>query len=72
MPLKYAIRITLANLALIRVLHPIVEVELKEDTNRYFLFTVHLPNSTIEHDVVAEDDLYNYDGHQKGQRIIIL
>ena len=73
MPNKYAIRITEANLALIRVLHPIVDVQLKEDTNRYFLFTVDGPMTTTEHDVVQEDDLYQYDGKKKdSQRTIIV
>ena len=71
MPKTYAIRITEDNLALINVLHPIVDVDLKEDQNRFFLFTVDGPMTTMEHDVVQEDDLEIYDGMHSGRRVII-
>lgn len=68
---KYAIAITEANLALIRVLHPIVDVEVKEDINRFFLFTINGPMTTSEHDVVHGDDLKIYDGDDSEERIVI-
>lgn len=71
MPNKYAIRITEDNLALIHVLHPIVDVDVKEDQDRYFLFTVVGPMTTGEHDVVHGDDLPIYDGNSPDRRIII-
>jgi hypothetical protein len=69
----YALRITEANHALVRVLSPFSEeaTRVKED-NTYFLFTVDSPTSTTDHDVVHEDDLYNYDGTQKTPRHILL
>lgn len=71
MSTKYAIRITEDNLALIRVLRPIVDLEVKEDRNRFFLFTVQLPNTTTQHDIVHEDDLAIYDGNDLDSRIIL-
>lgn len=71
LPAKYAIRITEYNLALIRVLRPIVEINVTEDTNRFFLFTVDSLKTTTEHDVVQGDDLKIYDGDSDIERIIL-
>lgn len=71
MPKKYAIAITEDNLALIRVMSPIVDVDVKEDTNRFFVFTIDSPRTTTQHDVVHGDDLPIYDGNEPGRRIII-
>lgn len=70
-PNKYAIRITEDNLALVRILCPMWNIEVKEDTNRFFLFTVDSRNSTTDHDVVQGDDLEGYDGDEPGRRIIL-
>jgi hypothetical protein len=69
---KYAIRITEQTLALVRVLSPFSEqaTMVKEDKT-YFLFTVDSSTTTTDHDVVHEDDLYNYDGHQTEDRVIL-
>lgn len=71
MPNKYAIRITEANLALIKLLHPLVDVQLTEDTDRYFYFDVVGPMTTGEHDIMDWDCLQNEDDVQSGERIII-
>ena len=71
MPNKYAIRITEDNFSLIRVLHPIVDVEVKEDRNRFFVFTVVGPMTTGGHDVVHGDDLPIYDGNDLDRRVIL-
>lgn len=68
---KYAIRITPDNLALIHVLRPIVHVEVKEDRERFFLFTVDTPETTTDHDIVQKDNLMDYDGDDKAPRRII-
>ena len=70
-PKKYAIRITERNLPLIRLLHPIVDVDVKEDTNRFFVFTIDGPMTTSQHDVVHGDDLEIYDGNDPDPRIIL-
>lgn len=67
----YAIRITQSTRDLVQVLWGGRHVDVKEDLT-YFLFTVDSPTSTTDHDVVHEDDLYNYDGMQKEQRRILL
>ena len=71
MPTKYAVRIVDDTLDLIEVLwggrRPVVK-----EYNTYFLFTIDSPSTTTDHDVVHEDDLYNYDGNQKDQRHILL
>jgi hypothetical protein len=71
MPTKYAIRITKANFALIQLLHPIVDVQLTEDTDRYFYFDVVGPMTTGEHDIMDKVCLYNEDDVQSGERIVI-
>lgn len=71
MPTKYAIRITEDNLALIRVLSPIVDVDVKEDRNRYFVFMIDSPRTTTHHDIVAGEDLEHYDGNEAGKRVIL-
>lgn len=71
MPNKYAIRITEANLALIKLLNPIVDVQLKEDTDRYFYFDVVGPMTTGEHDIMDKECLFNEDDVQSGERIVI-
>lgn len=68
---KYAICITERNLPLIRLLHPIVDVDVKEDTNRFFVFTIDGPMTTSQHDVVHGDDLEIYDGNDPDPRIIL-
>jgi hypothetical protein len=68
---KYAIRITERNLALISVLHPIAPVDVKEDTNWFFVFTVDGPMTTTQHDVVQEDDLKIYDGNDTTERVTL-
>ncbi len=68
---KYAIAITEDNLDLIRVLSPIVDVDVQEDRNRFFLFTIDSPRTTTEHDVVHGDDLAIYDGNSPTRRIVI-
>lgn len=71
MPNKYAIRITEANFALIKLLHPIVDVQLTEDTDRYFYFDVVGPMETSQHDIMDKVCLYNEDDVQQGERIVI-
>lgn len=73
MPKKYALRITEKNHALVTVLSSLQaqSTVVKEDKT-YFLFTVDSPNTTTDHDVAHEDDLYNYDGNLKEPRIILL
>lgn len=71
MPTKYAIAITEDNLDLIRVMSPIVHIDVKEDTNRFFVFTVDSPRTTTQHDVVHGDDLPIYDGIESARRIIL-
>lgn len=69
---KYAVRITEANLEQIRAQNPVVDVNVKEDQDRYFLYTVdsELGYST-EHDIVHGDDLALYDGDEAGTRIVL-
>ena len=69
----YAIRITQDNHALVRLMSSLSEqaTVVKEDKT-YFLFTIDSPSTTTDHDVVHEDDLYHYDGHQKTPRHILL
>jgi hypothetical protein len=71
MPINYAIQITEDNLPLIRLMHPIVDVDVKEDKNRFFLFTIDGPHTTTQHDVIHGDDLAIYYGDTEG-RIVIL
>lgn len=68
---KYAIRITEENLDLIRILRPIVDINVRHFNNRYFLFTTTNSNLTTEHDVVEGSDLAIYDGDAPGKRIVI-
>lgn len=69
-PIRYAIRITEANIALIRVLSPLHwNLDVKEDQNRYFLFTIDSPRTTTEHDVT--DDLAAYEDIRETNRIVI-
>jgi hypothetical protein len=69
---KYALRITEKNLALVRVLSPFSEqATTVEEDKTYFLFTVDSSNTTTDHDVVHEDHLYDYDGHQTEDRVIL-
>jgi hypothetical protein len=72
MPNKYAIRITEANLGLIKLLHPIVDVQLKlTDTNRYFYFDIDGPMTTTNHDIMDGDSLRNENDVINGERIVI-
>lgn len=68
---KYAIAITEKNLALIEFLSPWGRPVVKE-TNTYFLFTIDSPDTTTDHDIVEEDNLYDYDGRLKESRTILL
>jgi hypothetical protein len=68
---KYAIRITEDNLDRIRDFDPIVDIVVKEDHNRFFLFTEESDGTATEHDVVEEVDLAIYDGKDAGTRIIL-
>lgn len=73
MPHMYAIRITEANLDLVKVLSPFkAQPEVNKEYDTYFLFTVDSTETTTDHDIVDEDNLYGYDGHQSGQRTILM
>jgi hypothetical protein len=72
MPGKYAIRITEAYLPLIQLLHPLVEVRVTEDTDRFFYFDIVSPMTTGNHDIMDEVCLRNEDDVQSGERIIIM
>jgi hypothetical protein len=65
MPAKYAIHIDEKNLDLITVLNNGVRPLVQEEST-YFLFEVDGPKSTTNHEIKAEDDLYDEKGHAKG------
>jgi hypothetical protein len=60
-PVKYAIRVSEANLDLITVLNDGVR-PLVEEEPTYFLFEVDGPKSTTNHEIKREDDLYDDNG----------
>lgn len=68
---KYAIRITEDYMPLIDLVHPLVEVRVTGDPNRFFLFTIVSPMTTGDHDIMSTIDLYNEDDVQKGARTVI-
>lgn len=71
--MKYAIIITQRTHPLVRVMSSLSEqsIVVKEDKT-YFLFTVDSTDTTTDHDVVHEDDLYDYDGCLKEERTILM
>lgn len=68
---RYALRITEETRDLVEFLSPWGRPQVKE-YETYFLFTVDSPTTTTDYDIVAEDDLYGYDGHLKDTRRILL
>jgi hypothetical protein len=70
---RYALRITEKNHPLVTVLSSLsTQATVVQGEETYFLFTIDSPSTTTDHDVVHEDDLYNYDGHLEEERVILL
>lgn len=67
----YAIRITERTLDLVTVLNSGVRPRI-ENEKTYFTFKVDSPNTTTEHNIVSEDELYNPNGLAKDEYKTIL
>lgn len=71
MPKRYAIHIAEDNLDLIQVLNGGTRVWITSEST-YYVFDVVPPETTENHTIVSEDDLYDENGHLKNVDIVLL